>query len=81
MGKKKGVLERVYEVIERNVRRTVVSGVLLASDHGLWVEEGAVGTSPYFIDDIGFEIDVKRARHVFAGTGLGEESAEARVVL
>lgn len=77
----KGALERVYEGDWGNVRRTVVSGIFLASDHGLRMEEGAVGTSPYFIDDIRFKIDVKRAGHVFSGAGLREESAEARIVL
>lgn len=59
---------------------TVARGVLLAGDEGLGVEETPVGARPYFVDDIGLEIDVERTGHVLAGGCLGEESAEAVIV-
>ena len=60
-------------------RRTVVGGVLLARNHGLGVEKGAIGTSLDIVDAAGLEIDVKRARDVLARTGLGEEGRETTV--
>lgn len=56
---------------------TVVGGILLAGDHGLWVEEGAEGTRPNFVNHIRLKIDVERSRDVLARGRLGEESAEA----
>ena len=44
------------------------------------MEETPVGAGPYFVDDIGLEIDVERTGHVLARGCLGEESAEAIVV-
>ena len=61
-------------------RLTVAGRVLLASNESLGVEKTPVGTRPYFIDDIGLEINVKRAWHVLARRCLREESAEAIVV-
>lgn len=76
----------------------VVGCILLAGDHVLGVEEGTVGTSANFIDNVGFQVGVDGARDVlalacsvsevvrdlqYAGsrTSLGEESAEAMVVV
>lgn len=44
----------------------VVRGILLAGDHLLGVEEGAVGAGADLVDDIGLEIAVDGARHVLA---------------
>jgi hypothetical protein len=44
----------------------VVRSILLASDHLLRVEEGAVGAGADFIDDIGLEIAVNSAGHVLS---------------
>jgi hypothetical protein len=44
---------------------TVTCGVLLPSDHRLWVEEFAVLACSNFVYDIWFEVDVKRTRYVF----------------
>ena len=45
------------------------------------MEEAAIGAVANLIDDIRLEIDVERTRHVFARRGLGEEGAEAIIVL
>lgn len=37
---------------------TVVGGVLLAGDHGLGVEERAVGTSADLVNDIRLQVDL-----------------------
>ena len=55
----------------------VVSGILLAGDQLLWVEELTVGTRAHLIDDGRFQIDEDRARHVLARTGLGKEGVES----
>lgn len=44
------------------------------------MEEAPVGSGPDLIDDVGLEVDVKRAGNVLARRGLGEEGAEAIVV-
>ena len=44
----------------------VVRGILLASDHLLRVEEGAVGAGADLVDDVGLEIAVDGAWHVLA---------------
>jgi hypothetical protein len=44
----------------------VVRGILLAGDHLLGVEEGAVGAGADLVDDIGLEIAVDGARNVLA---------------
>ena len=44
------------------------------------MEETPVGAGPDLIDDVGLEVDVKRAGDVLARRGLGEEGAEAIVV-
>jgi len=57
----------------------VVGGILLACDHLLRVEEGAVGAGADLIDDIGLEISVDGAGDVFSlacarlGRRIGEE--------
>lgn len=60
--------------------RTVARSILFASNESLGVEETPVGARPDLVDDIGFEIDVKRARDVLSRRGLREESAEAVIV-
>lgn len=44
----------------------VVRGILLSSDHVLWVEERAVGTSADLIDDVWLEIAIDGTWNVFA---------------
>jgi hypothetical protein len=76
--------------------RVVVGGVLLAADHLLRVEEGAVGASADLVNDVGLEIAVDGAGNVFSlalgsistgsgesqsPTSFGKEGAEAMVVL
>jgi hypothetical protein len=55
----------------------VVSGVLLARDELLRMEELSVGASSDLIDDGGLEIEEKAARNVFASTSLREEGVES----
>ena len=59
---------------------TVVSGILLAGDHRLGVEQASVGSRSDFVDDVGLQVDVERSGDVLAGAGLGEESREAVVI-
>ena len=44
------------------------------------MEETPVRTASDFIDDIGFKVDVERARHMLSGGGLREESTETIIV-
>ena len=44
----------------------VVRGILLAGDHQLGVEEGPVGASADFVDDVGLEIGIDGAGDIFA---------------
>jgi hypothetical protein len=44
----------------------IVGGILLASDHLLWVEQAAVGTGTDLVHDIGLKIAVNGARNIFA---------------
>jgi hypothetical protein len=60
--------------------RTVASGVLFTSNESLWVEEAPVCAGSDFIDDVGFQINVKGARYMFAWRRLREERAEAVIV-
>jgi hypothetical protein len=60
---------------------TVAGGVLLARDHGLRVEEAAIGAVPDLVNHAGLKIDVEGARHMLPRGSLGEESAEAIVSL
>ena len=62
------------------VSLTVARGILLAGDESLRVEETPIGAGPYFVDDIGLEIDVKRTGHVLARGSFREESAEAIIL-
>ena len=64
----------------RDASRTVARGILLASDKGFGVEKTPVGPGADLVDNVGLEVDVKRAGHVLARRGLREESAEAIVV-
>ena len=57
----------------------VVSGILFSRDDLFRMEELAVGASSDLIGDSGFEIQEYGARHVFAGSSLGEESIEGVV--
>ena len=62
------VEDLVNELLADGVVATgvVVRGILLAGDHLLRVEEGAVGAGADLIDDVGLEIAVDGARHVLA---------------
>jgi hypothetical protein len=44
------------------------------------VEELAVLAGTDLVNDVGLEVDVQRAGHVFASTGLGEEGAESIIL-
>ena len=55
---------------------TITSGVFLAGDHGLGVEEGPVGADLHVVDNARLEICVDRTGDVFSGAGLGKESRE-----
>jgi hypothetical protein len=59
----------------------VVGCILLSGNHVLGVEEASVCAGPDLIDNVGLQIAVDGARNVFALAGLGEERAEAMVVL
>lgn len=54
----------------------VVSGILLAADQELGVEELAVRAGTDLVDRGRVEIDEDGTRHIFAAAGLGEESLE-----
>ena len=60
---------------------TVAGSIFLARHKSLGMEETPVGTIPNLIDDIRLKVDVKRPRHMLAGGGLREESAEAIIVV
>ena len=62
------VEDLVNELLADGVVATgvVVRGILLAGDHLLRVEEGAVGAGADLIDDVGLEIAVDGARNVLA---------------
>jgi hypothetical protein len=51
-------------VMRLDLQPTIVCCVLLARDHGLWVEQGPVRTGLDLIHDSGFQINVKRTRNV-----------------
>jgi hypothetical protein len=61
----------------QNRQHTVAGSILLASDHGFWVEKAAVGARSNLIDDIGLEVNVERAGDVFSSRGFREERAES----
>jgi len=60
--------------------RIVVSGILLAADQQLGVEQLAVATSPDLIDGRRVEVDKDGAGDIFAIAGLGEESLERAAI-
>lgn len=55
----------------------VVASIFLSGDHLFWVEQGSVGTSANFVDDIWLEVDVDSPWDVLSGAGLSEESTES----
>lgn len=61
--------------------RTVASSIFLARNKSLGVKEAPVWTVPYFIDDVGLQVDVKRTGYMLSSSSLREESAEAIIVL
>ena len=67
------VEDLVDELLADSVVATgvVVRGILLASDHLLRVEEGAVSAGADLVDDVGLEIAVDGARHVLAVACMG----------
>lgn len=62
------VEDLIYQLFANSVvtTRVVVGCILLASDHLLGVEEGAIGAGADFVDDVGLEIAVDGARDIFA---------------
>lgn len=61
--------------------RTVASSIFLASNESLGMEEAPIWAIPHFIDDVGLQINVERARYMLASGSLREKSAEAIIVL
>ncbi len=57
----------------------VVGGILTASDHLLWVEQGAVGTGANLINHVWLEIAVNSAWNILSLPSLREESAETLI--
>lgn len=45
------------------------------------MEEAPVWAIPHFIDDVGLQINVERARYMLPGRSLREKSAEAIIIL
>jgi hypothetical protein len=56
----------------------VVRGILLAGDHVLGVEEGAVGSGADLIDDVGLQVGIDGAGDILA-LAWGESAVESRV--
>ena len=54
--------------------RTIVGGVLFATDQTFWVEKLSIGPSAYLIDRGGVQIDKDATWNIFATTRLSEES-------
>ena len=54
----------------------VVGGILLASDELFRVEQLVVGSSPYFIDNGGFQVEEDSTGHVFSSSSFAEEGVE-----
>ncbi len=44
----------------------IIGGILLASDHMLWVEQAAVGSGADLVHDVGLKIAVNGTRNIFA---------------
>ena len=55
----------------------VVGSILLSSDELFGVEELSVGSSPYFIDNGGFQVKEDGTRNVLASSSLAEEGVES----
>ena len=64
------VQDLVNELLSNSVVATsiVIGSILLASDHHLRVKKASIGASADFVDHVGFEIAVDRARNIFALT-------------
>jgi hypothetical protein len=62
------IQDRIDQLLSHGVVATgvVVGGILLAGDHQLGVEEGPVGASADFVDDVGLEISVDGSGDIFA---------------
>ena len=54
----------------------VVGSILLSSDELFGVEELSVGSSPYFIDNGGFQVKEDGTGNVLASSSLAEEGVE-----
>lgn len=63
------------------INLTVIRRVLLAGHERLGVEEVAVRAISDLVDNVGFQVNVKRAWHVFAFAGLGEKRGKAVISL
>jgi hypothetical protein len=72
------VQDQVNDLLADGVVATgvVVGGVFLTRNQLLWVVDGMVGSSAYFVDHCGFEVYEDGTWYVLAGTGLGEECVE-----
>jgi hypothetical protein len=80
-GKKERDRNTYHNLLSDGVVTTsvVVSGILLASNELLRMEQLSVGTSPHFINDSGLEIKEHGTGNVLASTSLGEEGVEGIV--
>ena len=68
------------EATQRQVL-TVAGGIFPARHKSLGMKETPVGTIPHLVDNIGLKVNVERPRHMLAGGGLGEEGAEAIIMV
>jgi len=59
----------------------VVRRVLLARHQSLRVKQGAVSASLDLVDDVGLQVNVKRARDMLSGPSFREERRETRISL
>jgi len=62
------------------LKRTIVRGIFLPSDHTFWVEQGAHWPGSDLVDNAWFEIDIERARDILARARLREEGRMAYVL-
>ena len=55
----------------------VVGSILLSGDELFGVEELSVGSTPYFINDCGFQVEEDSTGNVLSRSSLAEESVES----
>jgi hypothetical protein len=70
----------LISAIHRRCQKSQEKAETQERDFTLGVEKLAVLTGTNFVDDVGLEVDVERAGHVFAGTRFGEKGAESVIL-